>query len=323
MNQQEYRRQRREMLLANSALRKVIDSGVPLYVLRKEAAEGGYLAPLAKLILDCEKTIERALEPWEFKSLAEYGEETFCSSGEGFTIEKDEWSKWGEIAESNFSFHVCAPLVSHLCATGLILYVQDERGSCRPAAAGDAAYDAILRIQNELVEQKALVYRFSTAPQWAHELFINRINKRVHLHIWSEPDDGIPLPDEYLRAKAEAVRYETLRLSQAAMDAQSGADANAAPANVIQLVTQRQVSGENALVDKPIGTRERNTLLKLVIGMAINGYGHSPGAAKSDAPANIASDLANLGLDVTDDTVRKYLKEAAQTVLPTGKPRKT
>ena len=65
-----------------------------------------------------------------------------------------------------------------------------------------------------------------------------------------------------------------------------------------------------------LGTRERETLLKLVIGMAIEGYRHSPEAARSDAPAEIASDLAKHGISVTDDTVRKWLKEAAHTVLP-------
>lgn len=70
-----------------------------------------------------------------------------------------------------------------------------------------------------------------------------------------------------------------------------------------------------------LGTRERDTLLKLVIGMAIAGYRYSPDAARSDAPAEIASDLAKLGMSVTDDTVRKWLKEAARTVLPERAPK--
>ena len=68
--------------------------------------------------------------------------------------------------------------------------------------------------------------------------------------------------------------------------------------------------------DQSLGTRERGTLLKLVIGMAVKGYGHDPAAAKSTAPKEITDDLAGLGMSVTDDTVRKYLKQAADTVLP-------
>ena len=68
--------------------------------------------------------------------------------------------------------------------------------------------------------------------------------------------------------------------------------------------------------EKPLSNRERDTLLKLVIGMAVKGYSHNPAAAKSSAPKDIADDLASLGISVSDDTVRKYLKEAAEFVLP-------
>nr|MDP2190767.1 hypothetical protein [Rhodoferax sp.] len=74
--------------------------------------------------------------------------------------------------------------------------------------------------------------------------------------------------------------------------------------------------------EKPLTTRERDTLLKLVIGMAVDGYGHDPAAAKSNVPKEVADILANLGMSVSDDTVRKYLKQAADTVLP-AKPRQS
>ena len=69
-------------------------------------------------------------------------------------------------------------------------------------------------------------------------------------------------------------------------------------------------------VGADLGTLERESLLKLVIGMAIEGYKYSPDAARNTATADIANDLAKLGLTMTDDTVRKWLKQAAKTVLP-------
>lgn len=83
--------------------------------------------------------------------------------------------------------------------------------------------------------------------------------------------------------------------------------------------------GENAVVpskDKSAGTKERETLLKLVIGMAVKGYNYDPTATKNNAPKEIADDLAALDMSVSDDTVRKYLKQAADTVLP-GKARQS
>ncbi|TAM39968.1 MAG: hypothetical protein EPN61_11795 [Burkholderiaceae bacterium] len=71
-----------------------------------------------------------------------------------------------------------------------------------------------------------------------------------------------------------------------------------------------------AIDDRPLSTTERNALLKLVIGMAVKGYGHDPVATKSYAPKEIADDLAALDISISDDTVRKYLKQAADAVLP-------
>ena len=77
-------------------------------------------------------------------------------------------------------------------------------------------------------------------------------------------------------------------------------------------------SGPTITSAEVFGTRERETLLKLVIGMAVEAYRHDPSAGRSTAPGEIAEDLAKHGLSVTDDTIRKYLKEAAIKVLPQG-----
>lgn len=67
-------------------------------------------------------------------------------------------------------------------------------------------------------------------------------------------------------------------------------------------------------------TKERTTLLKLVIGMAIHGYGLDPAASKSDATKAIADDLQSLGIGLEPDTVRKYLKLAKDMVLDGKRP---
>jgi hypothetical protein len=80
---------------------------------------------------------------------------------------------------------------------------------------------------------------------------------------------------------------------------------------------EQSINNESAKIEKPLTTRERDTLLKLLIGMAIKGYSYDSRASKSNVPKEIQDDLATLGIDVSDDTVRKYLKQAANTVLPT------
>ena len=68
----------------------------------------------------------------------------------------------------------------------------------------------------------------------------------------------------------------------------------------------------SAMSDKPLGTRERESLLKLLVGMAIGGYGFDPSASRSEQVTAIASDLAEQGIPLDVDTVRKWLKAAAE-----------
>ncbi|WP_146115843.1 hypothetical protein [Malikia granosa] len=70
--------------------------------------------------------------------------------------------------------------------------------------------------------------------------------------------------------------------------------------------------------EKPLSTKERNTLLRLVIGVAVHAYGYNPSYRRNTAPGEISEALTELGMSIDPDTVRKYLKEAAETVLPAG-----
>jgi hypothetical protein len=62
--------------------------------------------------------------------------------------------------------------------------------------------------------------------------------------------------------------------------------------------------------EKSLSTRERESLLKLVIGMAVGGYGFDANANRTRTSGEIVGDLQRLGLSLDEDTVRKYLQEA-------------
>lgn len=66
--------------------------------------------------------------------------------------------------------------------------------------------------------------------------------------------------------------------------------------------------------DKSLPTKERETMLKLIIGMAIDGYGYDLLAAKSpltgEGEDSLHAHLQLHGISVDPDTIRKYLKEA-------------
>lgn len=73
---------------------------------------------------------------------------------------------------------------------------------------------------------------------------------------------------------------------------------------------------ERISADKALSQRERSSCLKLIIGMAVKKYRYDPAAARGPAPSNIMNDLHQLGIDIDVDTVRKWLKEAAEELPP-------
>jgi hypothetical protein len=70
------------------------------------------------------------------------------------------------------------------------------------------------------------------------------------------------------------------------------------------------------LAEKPLNARERDSLLSMVIGMAIGGYGYNPSESRSKQPSAIAGDLEVAGVALDVDTVRKWLKEAGELLPP-------
>lgn len=61
-----------------------------------------------------------------------------------------------------------------------------------------------------------------------------------------------------------------------------------------------------------LSSRERESMLKLIGGMAVAAYRYDSSAKRNQATAEIANDLQLNGVALSDDTIRKYLKEAAE-----------
>ncbi|MCI5060200.1 MAG: hypothetical protein MRY79_03910 [Alphaproteobacteria bacterium] len=78
---------------------------------------------------------------------------------------------------------------------------------------------------------------------------------------------------------------------------------------------KRTQPAQNPDIPKPLHTKERESLLKLVICLAIEGYRYDPKAMRNDAVQEIARDLEKYEIPLNPDTIRKYLKDGAE-ILP-------
>ena len=97
------------------------------------------------------------------------------------------------------------------------------------------------------------------------------------------------------------------------LDYNSVCDANA---QLTQRV--RELETADATREKPLKTKERDSLLKLVIGMATAFYGYNPDELRSKCAGEVASELERVGISLNADTIRKYLKEGAEFLPPAG-----
>jgi hypothetical protein len=63
---------------------------------------------------------------------------------------------------------------------------------------------------------------------------------------------------------------------------------------------------------REISTREKDSLLRLIAGMAVIGYGYDARSKRSEQVTEITSDLESAGVPLDADTVRKWLRASAE-----------
>jgi hypothetical protein len=83
-----------------------------------------------------------------------------------------------------------------------------------------------------------------------------------------------------------------------------------------ELAAANAAQGEDPSKGSEISTRERDSLLKLVIGMAVEGYRYDPAQKRSSAVPDIVADLERAGVPLDADTVRKWLRQATELLPP-------
>ncbi len=120
-------------------------------------------------------------------------------------------------------------------------------------------------------------------------------------------EEGQRTFDEWLEAQVQIDGLNGAHEEEIASlrDALAQASKNAA------LLEQTNSKLAEGIQDDAIGTTERKSLLTIVVASAVGGYGYDPKGKKSPVPQDIASEAQRLGLKMTNETVSKYLKEAA------------
>ena len=67
---------------------------------------------------------------------------------------------------------------------------------------------------------------------------------------------------------------------------------------------------------KDLHPKERETLLKLIIAMAVKAYNYDPSKLCNEAIKRITDHIFKVRLELDEDTVRKWLREASELLPP-------
>lgn len=87
-----------------------------------------------------------------------------------------------------------------------------------------------------------------------------------------------------------------------------------------QFLSEYDVEKDLTACKSALTETERNTMLKLILGMAMDTYGYAPNALRNNATGenngSIKASLERIGINIDADTIRKYLNEAKSLLPP-------
>lgn len=291
----------------STLLERMAEQSVPMSELY-EARKDANLAPLVELIIASDQIAAKAQESWEFKSLAQIGSEHFIWDYDGSyylnyngprnpNFDNDgKIEKWLKRTVEKFSSNICLWVCYE--EEGVLLFVQDGMGKYRVARNGDAAYDFVRRL---CTEESLFDLRFTKPPSWAEELFIWYENYEVYQSHYNVGSDEV-----IRKLTSDAVIHETRRRMEAILGL---------PYDSALLDDQNRVP---ICEQKPMGARERNTLLIIIAALAKEA--RIDLSKPSKAGAFIANLTEIIGAPVDHSTIEQKIKLIANALESRAKP---
>lgn len=184
--------------------------------------------------------------------------------------------------------------------------------------------EAILSYTSPFVEKclklKELVIRAKNAKLFSGEVFATSFDPiKPYKYVEWVKKNNIDFPVELAQKVMEA--YENNKppktpFEQSMDDLQEMRNERQNLAEKTQKFIEKRQSAKPVVKVKSLHTKERETLLKMVIGMAVKGYVYKPDAKRNTTSGEIKQDLELLGISLDEDTIRRWLKEASEFLPP-------
>lgn len=166
---------------------------------------------------------------------------------------------------------------------------------------------------SDLTILQATLYTFDIDPGAIQE----------YLNAYAEPVSTDELPDEFLNRLSiikSAVRVGAIDRIPSAPSGEVDDDTRIVAASFLKWHKTNGGIYTNEKKPGDLSTKERETLLKIIIGMAIDGYSYDPTITRSpftgSGTDSLHAQLATHGISIDPDTIRKYINEAKDLLPP-------
>jgi hypothetical protein len=165
-------------------------------------------------------------------------------------------------------------------------------------------YEIDLYDPEHLQPQQGLFNLLYSDINWSDEGIADLKTRQIYLKRLEQDDEAYGFYEPYCLNKKDVVitlselnRFETEHMLS---DEVAGKQNN-----------NEKLAGSSTPVNLLLGTKERESLLKLVIFLAAEYAGYDPSLSKSPIPTEISTYMQDRGMDMDVGTIRKYLKEGA------------
>jgi len=138
--------------------------------------------------------------------------------------------------------------------------------------------------------------------EWNHKYYLNPLD----FVRWAKQFD-INIPEELA---------EKVFLYHKERDFKSLYEQEAATSNVLkeEVNSLKQEISRGNLKEKPLHTKEKETLLKIIAAITVDAYGYDPSQKMNKSLADIRSALDQIGCALDDDTIRNKLQQSEQFI---------
>lgn len=153
--------------------------------------------------------------------------------------------------------------------------------------------------------ERAVEARWGQVFDWRQLSYDQDVYYKKEIENWKELCETLREQRDQFAVKAENLEFEVEARDQCIAQLHAYCE-------ILEAASAENGSALSDAADELLHTKECESLQKIVIGLAIGGYGYDPAAKRNSTVKEMVDDMESAGINISDDTVRKFLRKSMQ-----------